>query len=59
MSLPPAAAKAHDWTITAATMADPAVALVVAVCRRCGLMRSEVAAPRRDSQIDLTGECNR
>ena len=43
--------------IRAATMADPAVALVIAVGRQCGFMRSEVAVPRREQKIDLSGPC--
>jgi hypothetical protein len=31
--------------------------LVAAVCARCGLIRSEVVAPRNEVWIDLSGGC--
>jgi hypothetical protein len=52
----------HEWKFTAASMAGGPqagsdVALLVAACKRCGLIRSEVAAPRREVRIDLRGDC--
>jgi hypothetical protein len=57
MTLPKAAPRGHEWTFTSSTMAEPPVALLIAVCRRCGLVRSEVATPRREFSIDLSGDC--
>jgi hypothetical protein len=49
--------KTHDWTFQATSMGDPTTPIVVVVCKRCGLMRAEIAPPRRDSRIELDGEC--
>ena len=53
----------HDWTFTAASMSGAPqqvgsdVAVAIAVCRQCGLIRSEVAGPRREMRINLAGDC--
>ena len=56
-----AAPSGHDWHFmtaeTGSGMEGGGVAVVVAVCERCGLIRTVVAAPNRDSKIDLSGEC--
>jgi hypothetical protein len=58
MTLPPPAPQRHDWTFTAASVADPAVALLIAVCRRCGLLRAQIVGPGREPRIDVTGTCD-
>lgn len=56
MGLTPAP-KGHDWSVAATNMAEPPVPVAVIVCRRCGLIRTGVAAPRRESKIDVSGSC--
>jgi hypothetical protein len=52
----------HDWRFVGSTMGSSGesagVGLVVAICARCGTVRSEVVAPRREQKLDLTGECS-
>ncbi len=61
MTLPNAAHKSHDWAFVAASQDGPApgggVAVLIAVCRKCGVMRTEAAPPRREVRVDLSGEC--
>ncbi len=51
----------HDWRFVGSTMGSSGdsagVGLVAAICARCGVVRSEVIAPRREQQLDLSGEC--
>lgn len=54
MTLTPAS-RGHDWSFHASARGD--VAILVAVCRGCGLLRSEVAASQREGRIDLSGQC--
>ena len=51
--------KEHDWAFLAAeTISGRAVIPVtIAVCRECGLIRTEVAAAQKETRIDLRGEC--
>jgi hypothetical protein len=54
------APKGHAWAFVGSMVGSPSVGdtpLLVAVCSKCGLIRAEVAGPRRDSKIDLSGTC--
>jgi hypothetical protein len=47
---------AHDWTFTG--MADRDLAHLVAICSRCGVIRtSPLPGPGRQRHIDLRGSC--
>jgi hypothetical protein len=51
----------HDWRFVGSTMGSSGnsagVGLAVAICARCGTVRSGVVTPRREQRLDLTGEC--
>jgi hypothetical protein len=51
------APKSHDWAVAATSSGDPPAPVVIAVCRHCGLVRSESALPGRETKIDVSGEC--
>ena len=53
------AADQHDWSFLA-TRIGPEAPLVIAVCGRCGLMRSApVADTKHERHIALGGSCPR
>ena len=61
MMTSPRAPKPHDWAFVGSVVgAAGGVAeapLLVAVCRKCGVIRAQVAEPSRETTIDLAGDC--
>lgn len=51
----------HKWHFRAAETAGGTpgggVPVLIAVCEKCGLIRAEVAAARREARIELGGDC--
>lgn len=61
MMASPRAPKPHDWAFVGSIVGGGAAAadepLLIAVCRKCGLIRAQVAQPGREATIDLSGDC--
>jgi hypothetical protein len=55
------AVRKHDWHFVAGapTYNDRSGLVLLAVCRRCGLVRTEALRPHSEHKIDLAGDCNR
>lgn len=52
----------HDWKFLSSHMGgggdqNATVGIVAVVCKRCGTIRGEVIAPRREGNINLGGKC--
>jgi len=46
----------HEWSFVGATSGG--AALLMAVCRACGVIRTEAALPKREAHVDLSGVCS-
>ena len=51
--------KRHDWHFMAAETVSgrTVIPAAIAVCRECGLIRTEIAVAQREGRIDLRGDC--
>lgn len=46
----------HEWSFAGAN--GDGTSILIAVCRACGVIRTEVALPKREAHLDLSGACS-
>lgn len=56
MAIGTAHRRRHEWSLVGANSGG--AALLMAVCRACGVIRTEAAQPRRETHVDLSGVCS-